>query len=56
MEKKTTFMHQHLVINFDDHVHFLVIIELINYVPIHSFIVKMPAPFLQYPFNMYCLN
>lgn len=56
MEKKTTFMQEHLVINYDDQIHYMVIIELVDYVPINSFLVKMPAICVENRFNIYCLN
>ena len=53
---KTTFMQEHLVINYDDHIHYMVIIELVDYVPVRSFIVRMPAPCTQFAWNMYLMN
>ncbi len=49
MEKKTTFRQEHLVIDMDDHQHYMIVVELENNIPVRSFTVKMPEPCLTFP-------
>ncbi len=54
--KKLTFMQEHLLVTIDDHIHYMIVVELENNIPTHCFTVKMPEPCLQFPSNPYLFN
>jgi hypothetical protein len=56
MEKKTTFRQEILVVNWRDNIRYLILIELYNDIPKHSFIVRMPVPCTQFAWNIYLMN
>lgn len=42
MKEKISFRHEHFKVDFESQESFLVIVELVNFLPVSSYIVKVP--------------
>lgn len=56
MKNKKSFLQEHLVVDFEDSIHYMTILEFEDGIPVFSFTVKMPEPWLEFPSNPYLFN
>jgi hypothetical protein len=56
MKSKPRFIMEYLDANDESPDIYYVIVELVDDVPVNSFIVKSPRPYTHFPFNIYLKN
>lgn len=56
MQNNTRFIQHAFYTEYDRPTDYIVIIEIVNDIPVATYIVKVPVPFMQFPLNPFFKN